>query len=134
MARILVIEEKQETGNDWINPLLDQGHQVIPQPSGKKALVWLRENRIDLIITPILMPDMDGLELILEIIRNHPQTRIIAISGDGAWFSGQQLLTTARELGAHDTLAKPVEPTQLLEAVTRVLHSKGGNQTQSLSI
>jgi len=66
------------------------------------------------------MPDMDGIELIMELGHANPKPRIIAISGDSQ-FSESLYLPTARQLGVHSTIRKPIRAEVLLKTVETVL-------------
>ena len=75
---------------------------------------------MDLILVDLLMPDMDGLELIPNLRKTRPTSKIIAISGGtGQW----DYLDASRYLGAHATLKKPFSLQALFDAVMRQLKS-----------
>lgn len=76
----------------------------------------VRSSEIDLVITDIVMPDMEGLELIGLLKKSRPDLNIIAVSGA---FEGQ-FLSAAKLLGAKATLAKPFAARALLEAVRSI--------------
>lgn len=76
---------------------------------------------VDMVITDILMPDGDGLEVITELKRAQPSVRIIAMSGGGHHLRAAECLKFATGLGAHGLLLKPFKREQLLEAVTQQL-------------
>ncbi len=79
-----------------------------------------REKKPDLIITDILMPERDGFETIMELRKNYPGVKIIAISGGRSNIT-VDLLEYAKILGAQLTIAKPIKPEKLLRAVEQVL-------------
>ena len=83
-----------------------------------------REDPTDLIVTDLIMPHKEGLELITELRRDFPGVRIIAISGGGR-LGPEEYLPIARKLGALHTLAKPFDRKDLLEAVEDVLECGG---------
>jgi CheY-like chemotaxis protein len=93
------------------------GYRVFVANDGVEALEQLRTAEFDLLITDLVMPNMEGLELIQTIRKEQPQLKIIAMSGR---FVGQFLLT-AELLGAQATLAKPIRSDVLLETVRRVM-------------
>ncbi len=97
------------------------GHTVCEAGDGKTGLREYRTNPADLLITDIVMPDKDGLEIILELWRDYPDAKIIAISGGGAQISSEMCLDYARVFGALKTLAKPVERKTLLDTVNELL-------------
>jgi len=71
---------------------------------------------VDLVITDIFMPEMDGLEMIISLRKSRPSLPIVAISG-----ADEQYLKLAVGLGARAALAKPLPMTKLLEAVRQAL-------------
>jgi CheY-like chemotaxis protein len=96
------------------------GYHVLTAESGKPALRLLEHREVDLILVDLLMPDMDGLELIPRLRKTRPSSKIIAISGGiGQW----DYLDASRYLGAHATLKKPFSLQELFDAVTGQLKS-----------
>ncbi len=87
---------------------------------GFKASRKLRGQNYDLLITDLLMPDRDGLELIREARRDYPRMRIIAMSGGGR-VGHEQYLRLAKGMGADAILAKPFLPDDLCSTVDTVL-------------
>jgi DNA-binding NtrC family response regulator len=75
----------------------------------------------DLVLTELVMPERDGIELLLEIKRAAPQTKVIAMSGGGACLPTEFVLHLASRLGADGTVSKPVDAARLLEAIEKVL-------------
>jgi two-component system chemotaxis response regulator CheY len=118
--RILVIDDDEITRCLIEELLLCAGHQVLVAANGVSGMRLLSKEQPDLVITDILMPDQDGLGLIMAVRRERPAAKIIAISGGGA-LGSLDLLMSARRLGADDTLTKPVMPDELLESVNRFL-------------
>ena len=88
--------------------------------NGFFSLEKIPNGRFDLIITDILMPDMEGIEFIMKLRAKSPRVPIIAISGGGR-VSNASFLTFAQKLGANAVLEKPFGRDQLLDVVTRVL-------------
>jgi YesN/AraC family two-component response regulator len=81
MARILVIDD-QEPIRSLLRIILEgAGHEVLEASNGRLGLELYRERSANLIITDIVMPEMDGLELLLELTRNFLNVKVIAISG-----------------------------------------------------
>ncbi|MEI6861146.1 MAG: response regulator, partial [Verrucomicrobiota bacterium] len=70
--------------------------------------------------TDLLMPDMDGMEFIAQIRRQHPSVRILAMSG-GGHIAGAEYLKLARGLGAHAIIAKPFTQEKLHETIATML-------------
>jgi YesN/AraC family two-component response regulator len=84
------------------------------------ALQLIRERQVELVITDMLMPEMEGVETIMAIRRENPAIKIIAVSGGGV-FVRENCLQLARTLGAHRTLTKPFTFGEILEAIQSVL-------------
>ena len=118
-ARILVIED-EDTIRTLITSALEQlGHDVIEAENGQVAERYLDEDRFDLVITDLIMPERDGLEVIRDLRANHPDTRILAASTP----STLMLLEIAKLMGAHATIAKPYTLGELTESVSALLGS-----------
>jgi len=123
-ARILIIDDEKSIRTMLRDVLESEGHTVIEAPNGTVAMQhWRAQSAaqpIDLIITDILMPDKDGIEVIREIRRLAPDMKIIAISG-GSPQVNMRLLEIANRLGAYRTIDKPFGLNVLLDAVRAAL-------------
>ncbi|MEI9964807.1 MAG: response regulator [Caulobacteraceae bacterium] len=95
------------------------GYAVDEALSGRRGLQRVIANPPDLVITEILMPDGDGIELITAVKREHPGMPIIAVT-DRAFLGGLNLLDLAGRLGADAMLDKPLEAERLLSTVARL--------------
>ncbi len=114
MDRILVVDDDREL-RGWMRELLTRaGYQVSEAADGNEALKQLREARLDLVILDLVMPEKDGVETLLELRREFPGLKVIAISG-------RDYLAIAEHLGAQETLAKPFTASELISAVQAVL-------------
>lgn len=121
MALILVIDDEFAV-RAFIRQVLEgAGHQVLEAEDGLVAVRLLRQHAPSLIITDILMPEKDGVEVIMELRESHPHLGIIAISGGGRGLDAGFNLRVAEDFGAHRTLAKPFGKRELLDAVTALL-------------
>jgi DNA-binding response OmpR family regulator len=120
MAQVLVVDD-EEPMRKFIRIVLQQdGYSVAESSNGKNAIEIIRDTSIDLMISDVVMPDMDGIELIRETRKAHPKMKILAISGAG--IGGPWLyLNIAECLGADAILMKPFSPDQLIEKVSAVL-------------
>lgn len=118
-ARILVIDDDEAFRGVVRRILEGGGHSVTEAANGSSVSALLRDRPADLVITDIFMPDMDGIETILQIRKEFPAARIIAMSDDSA---GSMLyLNAASKLGADSIIAKPFPAGLLLSAVTKLL-------------
>jgi len=120
MALILLIDDDKNLQLLTAELLRSAGHTVDTADDGKPGIALYKARLHDLVITDIVMPDMDGLELIDELRQTEPRPRIIAMSG-GHRFSQPVYLPTAKRLGAERILAKPVQPDVFLRTVADVL-------------
>ena len=122
MARILLIEDY-----DLIRGLLREtlevaGHTVIDARNGHEGLVLFQDSTADLVITDMVMPEMEGFEVLRELRRTHPLVKIIAISGAGP-DSGADYLHMATLLGAAKVFVKPFPIAALIAAIDELLPS-----------
>jgi CheY-like chemotaxis protein len=97
------------------------GFKVLGAGTGREATKLLRNNRCDLLIADVLMPDGDGLEVITELKHTDGTVRILAISGGGGPLEADYCVKLAKALGAHATMTKPFDRNQLVNAVQSVL-------------
>jgi CheY-like chemotaxis protein len=96
--------------------LQSEGFIVDAAYDGLHALALLKQSIPDIVITDVVMPDMDGLEFIRAVCAINPDVPILAISGMGPE-GGKLYLKQAEKLGADMTLSKPVNRERFLEAV-----------------
>jgi YesN/AraC family two-component response regulator len=130
MQRILIIDDERDV-RDSVKCVLDlAGYEVLTADNATDALNQLGRTPMDLVITDIIMPKMNGVQAIESIRRAFPLVRIVAISGGGNFgVAGYQptaiatnaYLKSAEEAGAHMVLTKPFEVDDLLEAVEKLL-------------
>ncbi len=125
MASILVIDDEPQLRGMLRLVLERAGHNVYDAPNGKVGVVVFRQNKIDLTVTDILMPEKEGIETISELKRIAPHAKIIAISGGGRT-KNLDFLTVARKMGADRSLAKPFRPQELVDLIDELL-ATGGN-------
>ena len=119
MARILIVEDEQADRMILGSILEGVGHEVYFASDGKHALKIYTKTSIDVVVTDLQMPYLDGLELIEALRALAPDGPIIAVSG-----KGPNLLTAAWKQGVHATFSKPVEPHELLEAVAEAAQGR----------
>ena len=123
MARILIIDDDKMVLNMLRQVLEGAQHTVVEASNGEVAMRLWREHAADLIITDILMPEKDGLEVIRELRRECPTVKVIALSG-GSRKIHFDALDVAKRFGALSTLEKPFELKELLSSVDTVLNTK----------
>ena len=112
MAKILIVDDDPEIGFILKKLLERKGHEAVTSLNGNEALKCLELIRFDVVITDLIMPDMDGIEAAIRIRRFLPDCKILLFSGQAAT---ADLLEKARTRGYEfDILAKPVHPQDLL--------------------
>ena len=121
MARILIIDDDADIRGLYTRILEQAGHLVIEASDGNIGIKLYRENLPDMIITDIIMREKEGLQTLMELRRDFPEVKIIAISGGGEVMAGSTCLHLAARLGAKRTLSKPVAKTDVLQAIREVL-------------
>ena len=116
MKHILVVDDNLMM-RKLIRNLFHEDNFVIEEATnGVEGLEIIKQHPVDLIITDIIMPKMEGLELIMNIRRDFPNTKIIAISGGKPYY-----LYMAKKLGIEGIFTKPLNHQIFLKAVKKVI-------------
>ncbi len=124
MGNILVIDDDEQVLDVVSEMLRMDGHEVATAENGGEALTKFNQAEYDLVITDLIMPDMEGLETITELRAAKESIPIIAMSGGGR-VGPMDYLETARFIGATETLAKPFTRNELVAAVQRLMPEAG---------
>lgn len=130
MARILLIED-----DDAIRPLLEgnltrEGHTVTLARNGREGVERYQPGAFDLVITDLVMPEMEGIEVLRTLHGRDPALRAIAMSGGGQFGAAETYLRLAALLGAGKVLAKPFTREQFLTAVNEALGAQPPRRDQ----
>lgn len=120
MAHILVVDDDPVLRRVITLALEKAGHSVLRCENGRKAIDFLAHDHADLLITDIIMPEMDGVETVRAARQLAPELPILAISGGGS-FDPDDYLGIARIFGANAVLPKPIRPAELVEMVGLLL-------------
>lgn len=120
MARILVVDDESSIRGLLKIMLERNGHAVDEAIDGNAAMKKIRTDPPDLIITDLIMPDKEGIETIMELRREFPNMKIIAMSGGGV-IDALEYLKMAKSVGAHKTFKKPFQMGEFLQAVRELL-------------
>lgn len=131
MLRTLIVEDDDLVREALANSLRAAGHDVSVAENGRQALAVLGEQVADVVVLDIVMPEMDGLELISEIRDLRGETAIVAISGGS--FGNTTYLKAAHAFGADVSLTKPFRPRELISAIDSVLQPCAANAAPSSS-
>ncbi|MBW2064289.1 MAG: response regulator [Deltaproteobacteria bacterium] len=120
MSRILVIEDDPKIRKVLRKLLEREGHDVEEASDGLEGLRLYRKKPADLVITDIIMPRKEGLETILDLRREFPDVKIIAISGGGR-LGPHLYLEVAEGFGAFRVFSKPFDLEELQGAILELL-------------
>ena len=117
--RILVVDDNADLRTTIQALLQADGFDVAVAGNGQAAIALHQSRPADVVITDLFMPDKDGIETIVELRKQSPRIKIVAISG---WTStqGSDYLQVAREIGATVTLQKPFAPQELSRVVRQL--------------
>ncbi len=121
MARILVIDDDPAMRRMVSRILADAGYEVIEAKDGREALKQMAAFDPVVIVTDIVMPEMEGIEFILHVRKLQPGAKVIAMSGGGKAATRELFLRMAKSLGADTVLEKPFGADTLLDAVRNLL-------------
>jgi CheY-like chemotaxis protein len=125
MASILLIDDDDSVRAVLCATLTHFGHTVTEARNGKEGLDLYPKSKADLVITDIIMPEKEGLEVVTALRSANPSVKIIAISGGGRTRSSDNL-KMARLLGAARVIAKPFSAAELIAAVGELLPGGAG--------
>ena len=125
MPRILVIDDEPDIRTLLDDVLKSAGYEVILAANGREGVMRHRSSPVDLLITDLYVPNLEGLEIIREFRSHFPEVAIIAMSGTTA---AATMLSVAQTLGAIGILHKPFLPAELIAAVEKALGGKAPAQ------
>ncbi|MBW2338189.1 MAG: response regulator [Deltaproteobacteria bacterium] len=120
MARILIIDDEPQIRSMLKLMLERDGYEVVEASDGVEGISVYRQNPADLIITDLIMPNKDGIGMIIDLKKEFPEVKIIAMSGGGL-NKPDGYLKGAKKLGASCTLTKPIDREEILRVVAAIL-------------
>jgi DNA-binding NtrC family response regulator len=119
-ARILIVDDEEIVIKSCLRILAGDEFQVESVQDGREALKKIEENPYDVVILDIMMPTIDGLEVLRRVKETHPNVDVIMITG----LSQVDTAVQAMKLGAFDYISKPFEPDELKLVVFRALERR----------
>jgi DNA-binding NtrC family response regulator len=117
---ILVVEDDPRVGESIRSLLKKKGHDILLAKNGKEALHLFRQEMVDLVITDLVMPKMDGIELLEAVKGLRQETEVIVISAQATI----EKAVHAMKLGAFDFIEKPINPRVISLVVERALEKQ----------
>ncbi len=116
--KVLVVDDKPSI-TDLVSLILtEEGYEVSIANDGRQGLKQFESVVPDLVISDIVMPDMEGIEFIKTLVKKKKDIPVIVMSGN---IVGRKFLKTARLFGAKADLTKPFTTQELIETVNRIL-------------
>ncbi len=122
-ANILVIDDEDIVRISCIRALSPEGYIVKVSQNGVEGIRMMEEEKFDLVLTDLKMPDMDGIEILRRIKENWPEIEVIVITG----YQTVDTAVKSIKLGAFDYIEKPFTPDVLISAVSKALNLKNKN-------
>lgn len=118
-VRVLVIDDNKNILFWTSECLRAAGHDVITADNAMTGLPHIAAGGIDVLLTEIVMPDMDGIAIIKQLRRGHPNLWIVAMSGGESHLPADAALTMSQAFGADKILYKPFMRRELLAAIRK---------------
>lgn len=122
MARILIVDDEVTFRSSVAAVLTRHGHTVLEAEDGRSGLKLLQSQPVDLVITDVMMPDQDGLEVIMAIRDGNIPVPVIAMTGHPE--KADLYLKMATTFGARRTLVKPFTMEEILAAIEEIIPGK----------
>jgi len=120
MKKVLVVDDEEAVRSVICALLKADDREFIEAVNGEEAQKFLDASCFDLVISDVIMPDCDGIELVMAIRRKQPDVPVIIISGGGRVNAGQYL-SMAEKLGAASVFEKPFDTSEFRSTAARLL-------------
>ena len=117
--RILVVDDEDNARVALSKILTHDGYDVASASNGLEALNYLRSNEVELIITDLNMPEMNGLNFLRMLNREHPASNVIMVTAYGEVESYLEAMT----LGAFEYINKPVKYDDLKKVINKIFNT-----------
>jgi nitrogen regulation protein NR(I) len=118
--QVLIVDDEPNLRKILSAQLTRDGYDVLTAEDGEKGLEALREHHIDLVITDLKMPKVDGMALLREALREEPELPIVMITAHGTIDTAVEALKT----GAFDYLTKPFDKDEVRQIVAKALKTR----------
>ncbi|CCO23367.1 response regulator transcription factor [Maridesulfovibrio hydrothermalis] len=120
MKKILLIDDDPKMLDLLKHYLRNEQVSILSAPDGEEGLALFESSSVDLVIIDIFMPNMDGIQTIMELKQKNPDSKILVISGGGE-YTGLEYLKQAKALGAAEALVKPFTQIDFISTVQTML-------------
>ncbi len=118
--RVMFVDDEESVRLSWNRYLSQQGFEVTTANDGANAISKLQAEPVDVVVSDLRMPGVDGVQLLQWIHDERPETQFILLTG----FGNEDVEKKVRDLGAFDYLNKPISPDTLAAVVTAATHLK----------
>jgi CheY-like chemotaxis protein len=116
---VLVVDDENAV-RDFVERALNYaGYAVVAAENGQKALEELKKQKFDLLLTDIVMPELDGIALALKAVKEYPEMKILMMSG----YVNQRQRAHNLDVLAHEVISKPFTLEEITNKVTKTLES-----------
>jgi len=124
---VLIVDDEPVVRDVLQRSIEREGFNVITADNGVQGIERIKGARVDIAISDVMMPEMDGLEFLVEVKSNFPQIPVIFITGFADQFTGKQAL----EAGAEDFIVKPFKNHEIRYALQRTMVRLGSAKKKS---
>lgn len=122
MIRIMVVDDDEAFRQTVCELLAEGDFEILSAESGTQLFTVLKKQSVDIVLTDIVMPDEDGLEIVRKIKKMNPAPKIVAMSGGGR-IAATDYLEIARLMGVSATIQKPFKQQELVGLLQQVFSS-----------
>ncbi len=119
MTNVLLIDDDEMVLETFQIILSSDGHNVSTASDGNAGLALCRSQKFDVVVTDVVMPEKDGLEVLMTLRKTNPEVKVVVVSGGGRT-SAKDYLEMAKLLGADKVLYKPITATELSETIVEL--------------
>ncbi len=120
MIRVLIVDDETELVGAFEKQLTEDGLKIVPAFSAARALDHLKRERFDVAVLDIKLPDIDGVDLLVEVKQMEPTTEVIMLTG----FASIETAIRSMKLGAYDYLTKPCKISELHKIILKAYENK----------
>ena len=131
MKTVLLIEDDELLKSGVQEMLEVEGFHVVGAEDGMEALSWMSEIKVDLVITDLMMPGMNGAELIVRLTKTHPRLPVIVVSGAIDVIDKLMGHESFNVLGVQASLMKPFKLTELIDKAKELIALAESTQGQA---
>ena len=126
MAKILVVDDDDAIGATIKAMLSGSNHHVVFESDPRRIMEAVSNDRFDLIISDVFMPEFDGLELVMKVMETNPSTKVLVMTGGSRLFPNhsrdlEDITNSATLFGASKVIHKPFRKTELIDAVDSLI-------------